>query len=129
MSNVAENVIRLASSLLTWQEKIEEALRRAGNTHSFNDIAQEVIVGAAHFYDYGDCCILMKVIQFPRFKNYHCFIACGNMESLMQKQEDIRKVAKELGCKEMTINGRPGWSRVLKENGWTHRLSLLYAEV
>lgn len=127
--NVALEAIKLLEGLLRWQSNIEEALSHALMSHSFNDVVGLVVRNQAHFFEYEDCFIIMQYDEFPNYKAYHCFLAGGRMESIMDKQETMRQHASALGCKYMTISGRPGWSRQLKQNGWKHLYSILFAEV
>ena len=37
--------------------------------------------------------------------------------------------AREQGCKIATLEGRPGWSRALKDHGWEHHQAVLLREL
>lgn len=127
--SLADNLIDLATGLLRWRETIEDALMVANYSHTFDDIVRIVVTGGAQFFEYDDCFIIMQVDVFPQHKAYHCFLAGGHMPSIMEKQEQMRANAKALGCKYMTITGRHGWVRQLKNAGWTHQYSILHCEV
>jgi len=126
---IAEKALWLSSSLIKWREKIERALALTGGGYSYDHVCAMVLTGQAHLYDYDDTLLIMQVIDFPNYRSYHCFIACGNINSVPDKDEEMCKVARELGCREITANGRPGWPRIAKKVGWKQRLALIYKEV
>jgi hypothetical protein len=127
--NLAGDVIALMRDLLRWQEQIERALRDLDGMYSFNDIVASVLRQERHFYDFGDCCVIMQYEKYPGYSIYHCFIACGKFEAILASEVGISEVAKKLGCKYLSIAGRVGWPRKLKQHGWTHKLSVLHKEV
>jgi len=112
-----------------WQDLIGKALDGAYGTHTYDDVVRMVLLNQVHFYDRGNCCIFMIVDTYPQHSNYHCFIACGDMQGIIDAEPLIRDNAKALGCKYMSITGRTGWPRALKEHGWKHQLSTLFKEV
>lgn len=127
--NLAGDVIALMQDLLKWQPHIERAFRDLDGMYDFNDIVASILRQERHFYDFGDCAIIMQVEQYPHFKVYHCFLACGKFESILKAEPDIIEIARQLGCKHLAISGRTGWPRKLKGMGWHHKLSVLYKEV
>jgi len=128
-NNLAGDVIALMNDLLGWQEHIESAMRRIGNPYTFNDVVASILRQQRQFYEFDGCCIIMEVQQYPQYKTYHCFLACGSTTAILRAEPQIMAVAKELGCKGMTISGRVGWPRRLKNTGWKHIMSTLYKEV
>jgi len=126
--NLAGNVIELMRDMLLWQPQIEEAMRHIDNQYSFDDIVASVLRGERHFYQFPGCCVIMQFEKYPAYSIYHCFVACGEMQAIKDAEPEINKIAKELGCKYMSISGRIGWPRALKNDGWKHVLSILYKE-
>ena len=126
---LSEKLVQLVTDMNKWKPHIEKAMKSANNSHTFDDILRDVLNNRVHFYDLGDCCVLMLVENYPQHSVYHCFIACGAMQAIVDAEPMIRANAKELGCKYMTITGRTGWPKALKKHGWHHSLSTLYKEV
>lgn len=126
---IAEKALWLSSNLIKWRKQIERALAKTGGGYSYDHVCAMVLSGSAHLYAYEDCLLIMQVIEFPNYRAYHCFIACGNLRSVPDKDEEMCKVARELGCIELTANGRPGWPKIAKTVGWKQRLALIYKEV
>lgn len=127
--NLAGDVIALMRDLLRWQEHIEKAVQDLDGMYTFNDIVASILRQERHFYDYGDCCVIMQFEQYPNYSVYHCFIACGKFEAILAAEKDMNEIAKQLGCKYLSISGRVGWPRKLKPHGWKHKLSVLHKEV
>jgi len=125
---VAHNVIALMQDVIKWKPQIERALRGLEDLYSFDGIVYSVLQNRLHFYEFGECCVFMELDTFENCKVYHCFLACGDMEEIMYAEKHINEVAKRLGCKYMSIAGRTGWPRVLRNAGWEHKLSVLYKE-
>jgi hypothetical protein len=127
--SLAEKTIMLMTDILRWRDGLEAALQHGGNSHTFDDVVARIIAGDLHFYDFGECCIIMQLVHFPRFKNYHCFAAAGTQESLDNSEKYMIEMGRNLGCKHVSISGRPGWERRLKPRGWKHMLSTMYKEI
>lgn len=128
-TNLAKAVSELMAGLLKWQDHIEKSMARVNNMYSFNDVVMSVLQQQRHFYEFEDCYIIMEFCVFPQWNAYHCFCAGGTTEAILRAEPRIREVAEQLGCKYMSISGRTGWSRRLKDHGWKHKMSTLYKEV
>lgn len=127
--NLAVNVMDLMKDLLRWQDHIEDAMRRTGNMYTFDDIVASILRQEKQFYNFDDCFIIMQLDVYPQCKVYHCFLAGGKMQAIKDAESVINDIAKDLGCKAMSISGRTGWPKALKNDGWEHRLSVLHKEV
>ena len=73
-------------------------------------------------------CIVTEVLQYPK-KVFHVFLGGGDMDQLTDMHSSVIAFAKQLGCKELTMSGRVGWSRALKKHGWEHAHTTLYKEI
>lgn len=127
--DLADKTIALMMDIKRWKDGLEEALSFAEGSHTFDDVVEKIITGQVHFYSYPDCCLIMQVVTYPQFKNYHCFLACGNQDALDNARDDMLRMAQQLGCKNLSISGRVGWVRRLKSRGWKHVFATLYLEV
>jgi len=125
-STLAENVQHLMGDLLSWRDEIEAALAHVDYTHTFDDIVTAVLRQEMQFYSVDDCFALCHVSAFPQFSNYHIFIAGGNLNKIVEKQKDFVAIANAMGCKNLTFNGRLGWSKVLKNSGWKEKLVTMW---
>ena len=126
--SLAKRVSLLMQDVLKWQDGIEAALQYGEASHTFDDMVAKLLRGELHFYAYDRCCLLMQVVTFPQFKNYHCFVAAGEQDALDAARDDMLIAARGYGCKHLSISGRVGWERRLKSRGWKHVLSTMYLE-
>jgi hypothetical protein len=126
--DAAEMMLYTMQVLLHWKPQIEKAMHHVYDMYSFNNVVAMVANGSLRLFAYPDCMVLMQPEQYPGFKTYHCFLACGDMQAIKTAEADINAEAKELGCQYMSISGRTGWPRALKSDGWDHMISVLYKE-
>jgi hypothetical protein len=108
-----------------FKPKIERALTYTHDrTHSFDDVCYLTMNGKYAWFvsDSQKSLVLTELQQFPRKKNLHGFVACGEMKDLMQLVWDIICYYKEHHPEVMSasLTGRPGWERVMKKHGWKH---------
>lgn len=127
--SLAEKTIMLMTDILKWRDGLEAALQHGGNSHTFDDLVARIITGDLHFYELGECRIVMQLVVYPRFKNYHCFAAAGTQEALDAAQAHMLEMGKHLGCKHISVGGRVGWERRLKARGWKHGSTTMYMEI
>lgn len=90
---------------------IEAALEHAGGTHNFNDISQGVAEGRYQFWPGPNSAVISEIIEYPRFRALHFFLAGGNAAELEVMIPEIEKWGKERGCTRATFTGRKGWER------------------
>lgn len=127
-NNSAKVLIDAMNTLLEWQPKIEKAMAHVNGMFRFNDVVSMVCKGELDLLTFDGCCVLMQREQYPAWATYHCFLACGDMQAIKDAEATINLRAKELDCKYMSISGRTGWPRALKNDGWDHLISVLYKE-
>lgn len=127
--SLAEKTVLLMTEILNWRPQIEDALQYGEHSYTFDDVVGQILVGNFHFYNYPECCLIMQVVQYPQFKNYHCFLAAGTQEALDAAGPDMERMGRQLGCRHLSISGRPGWERRLKVRGWKHVLSTMYLKI
>lgn len=112
-----------------WKEKIEVALDHGANTHTFDDVCTMVMENRLALFLYPEAFSLMEIVHYPQFSVFHCFIAGGEMQAVLDIEKELMPVAKSLGCAYLSFSGREGWVRVHKANGWTPVCTTLYKEV
>jgi len=125
----ANIVIELLQSMLKYYVDIEAALAYANNSHSFDNIVDMVVTGAVHFYPLENSYVIMEVQTFPNHKVYHAFLAGGKKEEILDVHPWMMENAKVLGCKYVSVCGRLGWVKELRNRGWTYQYAILSKEV
>ncbi len=99
---------------------IEEALRYANGTHTFDDVCYMVFQGQfAWFVSDSDKSLVLTEIQtFPRKTVVHGFLVCGELDDLTKLIKEVMDYYTAKGYKHATMNGRPGWRKVMEQLGW-----------
>lgn len=108
---------------------IERALREGGNTHTIEDVLQQIEAGSAQLWVVDDALIVTEIHEAPRAKTLHFWIATGKMDPVLALHTDVMAWGKEQGCDRATLAGRRGWLRVLAGKGWRDSLALMEAKL
>lgn len=75
----------------------------------------------------GDSAILISVRTYPSgLKELHGEAALGNLAVLTDNLIPLAlQFGKSIGCQLACIESRPGWSKALRNDGWTlHKIAL-----
>ena len=51
----------------------------------------------------------------------HVWLAGGDLREIVEMRVGVEAYARALGCQEITITGRRGWERVLRQHGFSLR--------
>ena len=108
---------------------IQAALDVGGNTHNVEHIGDAIRDQRMQFWAAEDACIVTEILEFPNYKNIHVFLAGGSLERIMHMRPDIERFGKYVGCKHLTINGRKGWAKTLKDFGYVSDLQTVSKEL
>ena len=108
---------------------IEAALEYSGGTHDWSDIVEGIHSLRYQFWPAEKGCAVTEIIMFPKKKIFHVFLAGGEMDQIVDMNDSAAQFAKAQGCDGMSIAGRKGWSRVLKNEGWTESFTTLAKEL
>jgi hypothetical protein len=105
---------------------IEAALSYAGGTHTFSDVAAMVDEGRLTFWPGPASCIVTEIIEYPRQRTLHFFLAGGNIAELEAMLPAIYEWGRTQGCTSASLTGRKGWERsFLSREGWTSNLVVM----
>ena len=122
MTNVVEELIRCKP----W---LEAALELSGGTHTLDDVVQAIIKGEMQFWPAPKGCAVTEIVNYPRKKVLHIFLAGGEMEQIIDMDDSAVEFAKMNGCTGMSIAGRKGWKRVLKDKGYVETFTVLGKDI
>ena len=92
-------------------EKILEPALEYDNTHNMQDVADCIDSCTMQLWPSENSAVVTQVQKFPRMKVLHIFLAGGNLEELETLTPHIQKFAEHMGCQNITLTGRRGWSR------------------
>ena len=84
------------------------------NTYNWEDVEENIKKGRWY--------LLIEIIKYPRKKTLYILGAGGELDQILKAQEDLERIARKQGCKDIEIRGRKGWERLaLKFEGYkTH---------
>lgn len=115
-------VLQLALDRIAWAYKPEDIQSRIAH--------EQMHLGVFEVDGRVTTACVTEVIQFPRCRALNVFLIGGNGFGMWtQWFEDIRNVAKILGCRYVIGTGRDGWERVVEKNGMRKVGNLYRTEV
>ena len=96
---------------------IEDALAFV-TTHTIEDVEAGILAGLYVFWPASKSALITEIHVFPRTKHMHIFLAGGDLDELRGMVPMLQSWARFNGCSKVTLCGRRGWERVLKQQGW-----------
>jgi hypothetical protein len=109
---------------------VEAALEYSGGTHDFEDVVQMVEGHRLQLWPAKDSVVLTEIIDYPRLKNLHYFLAGGDLDELSRMRPLIESWGKSVGCTRVTLAGRRGWAKTfLKDEGYSPQWSVMAKEL
>jgi len=119
-------IVQEIKRCLPW---IADALAYSGGTHEVTDVIQGILKGTMQLWPGPEACAVTEIVVYPNRKVLHVFLAAGKMEGIVDMQESAEQWGKLQGCTAMTIAGRKGWARVLKDIGYEEKYVTLAKEL
>lgn len=129
IGDALSNLKQLVADLEKYRLDIEAALCYGQDSHTFDDVVGKVLRNEVHFYPQDNSFVIMELHRYPQYKVYHCFLAGGDMAEIIAVHPWMLANAKQLDCKYVSIAGRIGWERALKNHGWKKQFTVLRKEV
>lgn len=103
--------VRFSDQVRAW---LRPALEVEG-THDIEDVEQAVETGHMQLWVGPKGAVITEVLNFPRKKVLHFFLAGGEMDQIKDFKASVFAWGKAQGCTEMTLTGRVGWQRALPD--------------
>lgn len=92
------------------KELFDKALDIGGNTHTREDIAEGIKLGRFQYFGDDECCLVTEIIEYPRKRVLHLFIAAGNLNKLLEEYlPRVKQFAADNGCASLTSVSRKGF--------------------
>jgi len=74
-------------------------------------------------------CAVTEIVTYPKKKVLHIFLAAGELEQIIDMDSSAVEFARMNGCTAMSIAGRKGWSKVLKDSGYRETYTVLGKDI
>jgi len=100
------------------REWIEAALAYSGGTHDFIDIAEGIYKQTLQLWPTPRGCLVTEIVVYPQKRVLNIFLGGGEMDQILDMHSDVIEWAKLQGCSALTMSGRFGWKKPLKQHGW-----------
>ncbi|HYE43415.1 MAG TPA: hypothetical protein VEA15_08480 [Caulobacteraceae bacterium] len=84
-------------------------------SHSLDDVWAGVQAGEFHFWPGRRSAAVGELVRHPQRADYHVWLAGGELDELLEMERAASAFARALGCQRITLHGRRGWERVLKD--------------
>jgi len=127
---MSEAVLHAAEDVVgPYRELLEMALARAGGTHTYEDVLQSISVGDMFFWPASKSCMVTEIVQYPRLRALHVFLAAGDLVEIKDMEASLISFAKSLKCSALSMSGRKGWTKALKEMNWEEAHTTLVKQI
>lgn len=97
---------------------LEKGLKMGGDTHTLEDILDEIKSGHKQSFASGNTWAITQVLDFPRRRVLELFLVVGHGKDLSVLEEQITEYARSIGADFIRTSGRPGWKTHAKKMGW-----------
>lgn len=108
---------------------INAALEYSGGTHLFEDVVDSVKLGTMQLWAGERGCLVTEIIQYPRKKVLHIFLAGGELDQILDMDASVQYFGRANGCTSMTLAGRRGWVRALSHLSWKEQFTVVGVEI
>ena len=101
-----------------YRDLLESALAHSQGTHLWEDIVEAVDEQDMFFWPGKNSAAITEVLDFPRKRCMHIFLAAGDMDELKEMEPCFVEFAKHFECDFVSLSGRAGWKKSLKDMGY-----------
>lgn len=82
------------------------------------EIVSAVMAGKAQLWPGDAAAMVTQVLEEKQGRALHVWLGGGEMTDLLALQPAVAAWGRSMGCNHATIEGRQGWGKMLKANGW-----------
>jgi hypothetical protein len=101
--------------------KIKKALRRSGDTHTFEDVVRALQDGRMQSFWNETALVVTEIVATPRRNFVSVFLVAGDLNGVMGLHDKVCRWAIDNGYDFSRISVRPGFARLLEQRGWKKR--------
>lgn len=114
-------------------EEVDALITRGlrGDPHYTSaDVWNEIREGRATLWPGNQSTAVTTVIECPQGRRFNIWVAAGDMTELIEEiYPAMEQAARELGCRSVTITGRRGWVRALRDIGFKEAATVVAKEL
>lgn len=122
-------ILEIVQDWLCCRDGLLRAIERTNGTHTEDDVLFMLFQGKLRLLRHGESGLVVEIMESPRMKILHVFLAGGKMDEILEMEKKLPALAKSLGCVRVTLAGRCGWERALKEHGWGEKIIYLQKDL
>lgn len=111
------------------RDLIQSALDEGLETHAMGDIEAGIADGSLLLLASQKSVMVVETVEYPRRKALNIFLGAGDLAELKQLAANLDNIARGRGCDMITVMGRMGWARALRDTGYKAKLMILQREV
>lgn len=127
---MSEAVVHTAEEIVgPYRELLDMALERAGGTHTYEDVLELISIGEMFFWPASKSCMVTEIVQYPRKRALHVFLAAGDLEEIKNMECSLIAFAKSLKCSALSMSGRKGWTKALRDMNWEEAHTTLVKQI
>lgn len=125
-----EHLQKLSDAFDSVAHLLQPAVERGyGDLMVLEDFKERVMMGDMQLWIGEGYAGVTEVVDYPRSRVVLVHLVGGELESLLRDHGELVKFAKLVEAAGIEINGRKGWTRVLKDRGYQEAAVRLFKEV
>lgn len=97
-----------------WRSWLLPALRDGGE----EDLVRDLLAGAAQLWPGQRSAMVTQVVPEGAGLTLHVWLAGGKLADILSLKPGIEAWARAHGCSHVTVDGRRGWERLLRSDGF-----------
>ena len=97
-----------------WLEWLRPALTDATEA----ELIDALMTGKAMIWPGDTAAMVTSLEEGPEGRFLHVWLAGGDLVGVMALKPGVEAWGRAMGCKFVNINGRPGWARLLRGDGF-----------
>lgn len=111
-----------------YKRYIEAALEHDNGGYLYEDVERLVAEGEFQLWPGAHSVIITQIINFPRKRIAHVFLAAGNLAEIERMTPALEAWSKEKGCVGVEMIGRRGWERTFLSRSGYKSQAVLYTK-
>ena len=108
----------LAPHAAVYCDRLREALARAGDLYSIDDVLERVADGRMQAHVSRETIAVTEISVYPRRRVLTIILLAGDLADREDLHRQVFDFARKLECDAIVTQGRDGWAQLAKDHGW-----------